>query len=234
MVVNYAPPPTRVNYPDADALPLAESDFQRKPLMYALEALEVYFADRADVYVAGNMFIYFEQGNPESVVAPDVFVVIGASKKQRHSYRTWEEGKKPDFVLEITSAATYAKDQGAKRGTYALLGVREYFQYDPTGDYLEPPLQGLRLTGRNYDNLPIETLRDGVLSIHSQVLGLDVRLDTARDELRLYDPATRSQLPTYAEARNLVDRETAARREAEAEIARLRAELERLKGHPPG
>ena len=37
------------------------------------------------------------------------------------------------------------EDQGRKRELYRSLGVREYWQYDPTRDYLEPPLQGLEL-----------------------------------------------------------------------------------------
>jgi hypothetical protein len=114
--------------------------------------------------------------------------------------------------MEITSEATQAKDQGAKRGLYAYLGVREYFQFDPTGDYLRPPLLGLKLIGQNYEPLPAQTLRDG-LSVHSEVLGLDMRL--IGDEMRFYNPATGATLRSLSEA--------------EAEIERLRAELERLK-----
>ena len=135
-------PLATVEYPSSDGLPMAESDFQRKPLTYAVEALGIYFQHRAEVYVSGNMFIYYEEGNLEAVVAPDVFVVLGTTKRDRASYMLWEEPKGPDFVLEITSRSTRTKDQGPKRGTYAFLGVREYFQYDPTHDYLVPALQG--------------------------------------------------------------------------------------------
>ena len=130
-----------IDYPSADGLPLAESDFQRHPLIYAVEALRVHFQRRADVYVSGNLFLYYEEGNPQAVVAPDVFVVIGAEKRDRPSYLLWREPKAPDFVLEITSRSTRSADQGAKRGIYAFLEVGEYWQYDPTGDYLRPPLR---------------------------------------------------------------------------------------------
>ena len=202
---------------------MAESDFQRRPLTYAVEALGIFFAGRPDVYVSGNMFVYYEQGNPESVVAPDVFVVFGVPNHERRSYRVWEEGKAPDFVLEITSAATFARDSGSKRGTYAFLGVREYFQFDPTSDYLEPPLLGLRLVRRNYEEIPPTMAPDGTLSIPSQTLGLVLQWKASTGEFRFFDPARGLLLLTHSE-------EAAARRNAEAELERLRAELARLKG----
>ncbi len=89
------------------------------------QVLQLHFQNFSDVYISGNLFIYYEQGNPESVVAPDVFVVFGVKNHQRRSYKTWEENNKtPDFILEITSFATRSKDQGAKKGIYAFLGVK--------------------------------------------------------------------------------------------------------------
>lgn len=231
-------PTTTVVYPSSDGLPMAESDFQRNYLIYAVEALRLYFQNRDDVYVSGNLFIYYEQGNPQAVVAPDVFVVVGASNHDRSSYLLWQEPKGPDFVLEITSRSTRSEDQGAKRGIYAFLGVQEYWQYDPTGDYLMPPLQGARLVGRNYEVLPDIPLPDGTLTLHSQALGLDLRLDQGR--LRFYDPATRQHLLTRLEAEQArlaaearVQRETAARQAAEARVAELEARLQALQRERP-
>ncbi len=76
-----------VIYPETDGEPVAESDFQRVPLTYAIEALQRYFQDQSDVYVSGDLFIYFEEGNPQAVVAPDVFVVFGVEKKPRRTYK---------------------------------------------------------------------------------------------------------------------------------------------------
>ena len=138
--------PVAVEYPDSDGKPAAESDFQLNELIYAREVLCIYYRDRRrsdDVYVAGNLLIYYEEGNPRASVAPDVFVVIGVANHDRKSYRLWDEGNKaPDVVLEITSQSTREEDQGHKRELYRRLGVKEYWQYDPTGDYLEPVLQG--------------------------------------------------------------------------------------------
>ena len=215
-------PAQKIVYPSSDGLPMAESDFQRRALMDAVGALDVYFQDRNDVYVSGNLFIYYEEDNPKSVVAPDVFVVIGAEKRDRPSYQLWLEPKAPDFVLEVTSRSTRSEDQGPKRGTYAFLGVQEYWQYDPTGDYLLPPLQGLRLVGSNYEPLPATALSGGDVSSHSSVLGLDLRL--AQGRLRFYDPATQQPLLTLPEAEAARQQAEAARQQAEA--ARQQAEAE--------
>ena len=125
--------------------------------------------------------------------------MFGVENRDRRSYKTWEENNQtPDFVLEITSKSTRSKDQGAKKGIYAFLGVHEYFQYDPTGDYLNPQLQGLRLVEGNYFPVEMTTLPDNLLSLSSKVLGLELRLEFG--ELRFYDPATGQKLLTHEEA----------------------------------
>ncbi|MDF5711550.1 MAG: Uma2 family endonuclease [Nostoc sp. S4] len=97
-------PVTPIEYPDEDGKPMAEGDLQRKCLVYATTVLDIYFQNHPAVYVAGNLFIYYEKGNPQSVVAPDVFVVFGVENRDRGFYKIWEENDKtPDFVLEINS-----------------------------------------------------------------------------------------------------------------------------------
>ncbi len=217
-------PVTPIEYPDEDGKPMAESDQARFYLRYGTEVLEVYFQNLPNVYVSGNLFIYYEEGNPEAVVAPDVFVVLGVENLQRRSYKTWQENNKsPDFVLEITSKTTRSKDQGAKKGIYAFLGVREYFQYDPTGDYLSPQLQGLRLVAGNYFPIASNTLEDGTVSLASEVLGLELRVKSG--DMRFYDAATGKTLLTYEE-------EVAARQAAEEKAQKLAAKLRELNIDP--
>ena len=238
MAISFSPSPTRVvEYPSSDGLPMAESDFQRKPLTYAVEALDFYFHNRADVYVSGNLFIYYEEGNPEAVVAPDVFVVFGAAKRDRSTYMLWREPTAPDFVMEITSRRIRSQDQGPKRGTYAFLGVREYVQYDPTGDYLIPPLKGFRLAGENYEPMLTTSMPDGTHVLHSEVLGLDLRLE--HGVLHFFDPMTGQRLLTYGEvqaarqqAEERARQEAAVRAAAEARIAELEARLRALQKEP--
>jgi len=187
-----------LEYPSSDGLPMAESDAARDYLIYGVEALSLFLQTRPDVYISGNLFIYYEQGNPKAVVAPDVFVVFGVEKKKRPSYKLWQENyKAPDFVLEVTSKSTVSEDQGTKKGLYAYLGITEYFQYDPTADYLKPSLQGLRLVEGNYLSIPSET-KAGELSFFSQVLGLELRRQQD-GQMRFYDPATDQKLSSTQE-----------------------------------
>lgn len=222
-------------YPDTDGRPVAESDFQREPLLYAVSALRHWYRAREDVYVSGNILLYYEEGNPKAAVAPDVLVVLGAPKHDRRTYKLWQEPKAPDFVLEVTSRSTVSEDQGVKRGLYAYLGVSEYWQYDPTGDYLKPPLAGFRLVERNYWPMPIRAEPDGTLMGHSEVLGLALEVRAGR--FHLVDPATDMPLPTYEESEQARLAAEQARlaavqalQEAEARAAaeaRLRREAER-------
>ena len=192
---------------------MAESDFQRIPLTYAVDRLRYHFRNHADVYVSGNLLIYYQEGNPGARVAPDVFVVFGARNRERPSYKLWEERKAPDFVLEITSPKTWREDQGKKRELYHRLGVTEYWQYDPTREYLTPPLQGLELAGGEYQALPGRELADGTLALWSEVLGLELRLADRR--LRFHDPQTGEDLPDLAETADQRQQEMAARQAAE-------------------
>ncbi|WP_448596357.1 Uma2 family endonuclease [Thermoleptolyngbya sp.] len=217
-----------IDYPETDGQPMTESDATRAYLIYCISALRLFFQSRPQVYVSGNLFIYYEEGKPQKSISPDVFVVFGVSKRERRSYKTWQEGGKlPSFVLEITSLTTQKQDEEAKPKLYASLGIQEYFQYDPTGDYLKPQLKGQRLVNGQYEPIAPETLADGTLSLHSQTLGLDLRLlpphaqiasltPTAR-ELRLFDPQSGAQLLTYEEAEQ-------ARLNAEQKIADLQTQ----------
>ena len=191
------PARAHVDYPSSDGRPVAESDHQFIPLIYAADRLRQHFRHRDDVYVAGNLLIYYEEGNPKARVAPDVFVVLGAARRMRMHYLLWEEPKAPDFVLEITSRATRGEDQKLKRQLYRRLGVREYWLYDPTADYLEPVLQGLELVADEYVRLGQRELADGTLVLTSAVLELELRL--SERGLRFHDPMTGRDLLDLAE-----------------------------------
>ncbi len=216
---------TAVEYPSSDGKPVAESDFQLTALVYAREALRIRYRTRDDVYVAGNLLIYYEEGNVKARVAPDVFVVVGAANHERMSYLLWEERKAPDWVLEVTSRSTRHEDQGRKRELYRRLGVREYWQYDPTGDYLRPRLQGLVLVAGDYEELASREYGDGTLAMESGVLGLELRV-TDRG-LRFHDPVTGRELPSPAESHEAQEHAEANWQRAEAERQQERAARQR-------
>ena len=199
-------PPVAIEYPSGDGKPLAENDAQLAAIHYGIGALRVYYRARAEVYVSGDLLVYYEEGNPRVSVAPDVFVVLGVEDRMRMSYKVWEEGKAPDFVLEVASKSTWREDLGPKREVYARLGVKEYWMYDPTGEYLSPVLQGLRLAGGAYVRQLAVSSPDGALTLRSETLGLELRAKGA--EMRFRDPATGQVLLSHQEA-------DAARREAD-------------------
>ena len=214
-------PPATVEYPCSDGQPMAESEVHARCMTYVAAALRRYFQRlaRGDVYVSSNHFIYYERGNPRAVVAPDVYVVIGAPVHLRDSYLLWNEPKGPDFVLEVTSKSTRREDEGRKRELYAALGVTEYFLFDPRYEYLTPPLKGYRLEDGRYRELPaITVLPHRTVALRSEVLGLELRDRREEQMLRLRDPATRRDLPTYDELDE-------AHEAAEARIAELEARL---------
>lgn len=213
---------------------MAETDRHRQLMISLLHALREFFRERTDVYVSGNIFIYYhdEAGELQSV-SPDVFVVFGAANKERRIYKLADEGKAPQVVIELTSRNTKIEDLVSKHYIYARLGVREYFLFDPYSEAIQPMLRGFRLAGGEY--LPMNGSR-----IHSEVLGLDLVAEA--NVLRLHDPQTGERLltPEEAEAERRAEKaarqaaeaerhaEKAARQTAEAEIIRLREELAKL------
>ena len=212
-----------LKYPYEDGEPMAESEHQLVAIMYMVAALKTWFAEAPTVYVGGDMFIYYREGYPSRVVAPDVFVVFGAEgTHKRLRWRVWDEGGTlPSFVLEVGSESTWREDAGAKRILYADLGIEEYWRLDPQdGALFSPALIGERLINGDYQPIGVTREESGYLRGHSRVLGLDfcVRPD---GEPRLYDPASGRWLNSLSE-------EQAARQQAEAEIRRLREQLAKL------
>ncbi len=183
-----APPPP-VHYPDSDDEPMGESFLHIELSFDVFGLLLAHYADRSEeVCVGCNNFVYYEEGNPRAVVTPDVFVAHGVGQRTgRRVFKVWEEGVTPDWVLEVTSKTTWREDEGPKRRLYERLGVQEYWQYDPTGEYLDPILKGRALgPDGSYVEFDLEE-RDGGLCHRSEVLGLDLRL--LGDRLRFHDPA---------------------------------------------
>ncbi len=182
----------------------------------------------ANVYVGGNMLLFYEEGNRRKHISPDVFVSKEVPKKpKREYYLVWKEGKAPDLVVEITSLTTKREDEKKKLILYRdVLRVPEYFLFDPRAEYLDPPLQGFRLVAGDY--VPIAAV-DGRLP--SAVLGL--HLVREGQSLRLYDPATGQRLPTRQEAREAAEQcaiaAEAARNSLAEENERLRGEIEALR-----
>ena len=211
-----------VVYPTSDGQPMAETGIHRRCMVDVADTLELWFKKhgRDDVYVGSNNFLYYERGNPRAVVAPDVYVVVGApASPPRDTYMLWNEPKGPDFVLEVTSKSTRRDDERRKRDVYATLGVREYLLYDPRAEWLAPPLQGFRLHEGEYRALPAVTvLSNRGVAVASEVLGLELRDEREARRLRLHDRVAGVDLLTHEESER-----------AREEVERAREEIERAR-----
>ena len=222
-----------VFYPTSDGKPMGETEKHVNAILDTIQGLRFHLRDRPDAYVVGNNFVFWEQGNPKARVSPDTYVVFNVDKTVRDAFYSWKENDNlPSVVFEMTSRSTRGEDTGKKFQLYEQVWrTAEYFQFDPSGDYLRPCLQGYRL-GPDGRYARIVEEPDG--SLRSEQLDLDLRADGLR--LRLYDPVRGRFLPSIGEADDRADAE-AARAEAQAERARaaeaendrLRAELDTLR-----
>jgi Uma2 family endonuclease len=227
-----------IHYPESDGKPMAETPIHADNLAGLIQMLKEHYEGDDSVYISGNMFLYFVEGDPKKAISPDVFVALGVGNRYRPIYRTWlEGGKGPDLVVEMTSPKTKKEDAGKKLLIYQdILQVREYFRFDPLDEYLKPPLQGLRLVEGRY--VPIEPV-DG--RIPSEVTGLHFFKDGT--DLKVMDPTTGETFLTLEERRRERRRmqgllqEQALQAEAERlraeetldEVERLRRELDELR-----
>lgn len=205
---------------------MGETDLHRRVMIETIDTLIDFFAGQ-QVYVTGDLLLYYERGNRRKHVSPDAMVVRGLEMRERDYYLLWEEGRTPSAVVEITSKSTRREDMQTKLRLYRdVLQIPEYFLFDPTSDYLKPRLQGFRLFQGQY--IPIELAQGRLPSFE---LGLELEADGK--SLRLYNPATGQWLPTRSEAREQADaareQADAARQKFEAENSDLRREVEELR-----
>ena len=211
----------KVDYPTSDGKPMGETDLHRQDMVDVIATLQRHFAADPNVYVSGNLLLFYEEGNRRKHISPDAFVVKGISKTPpRDYYLLWKEGKSPDVVIEITSKTTRREDQHKKWMLYRdVLKVPEYFQFDPREEYLKPSMQGHRLVDGDY--LPVAMVEG---RMPSEVLGLHLERDG--HELRLFDPKTGRRLLTPEE--EVAMQSQRADEEAErADEERQRADEER-------
>jgi Uma2 family endonuclease len=202
-----------IEYPETDGRPMGETDLHRDWMNRIIELLKFRYREQR-VYVTGNLLMYYEEGDPSHFVVPDAMVVKDCEPGRRRTYKIWEEHRVPCAVIETTSRSTKREDWSYKTQLYEKLRIREYFLYDPTADYLRPPLQGYRLAGEKY--APIAADASGRLLCEE--LGLWLQLEDG--DLVMVDAQTGDRVLTEAEAAR------AANLAAEAEIARLRKKLD--------
>ena len=208
---------------------MAETEVHVLAIVQLLSALRHFFR-KQNIYVIGNIFLYYRQGNPKAHKAPDVMVVKDVGKHERRSFKVWEEKAMPCVVFEITSKETKSEDTVSKPSLYASLGIQEYFLFDPLDEYLDQQLMGYRLVDGEY--VLMSPNEDG--EIFSTELQMVLRPEGKF--LRVVDPQTALPVPSLDEAVEMAEQEAqraeqeAQRADAkEAENIRLRAEIAELR-----
>ncbi len=206
-----------IEYPESDGKPMGETGFHVTATMALCEALRHFFRHREDIYVAADMFLYYEKGNRYANKAPDVMVIKGVSNHERRTFKTWEEGAVPCVIFEISSDSTMTDDMVTKSVLYARLGVCEYFLFDPLRDYWQAGLLGFRLENSDYVSLA----PDAEGHLFSEELG--ILLHPEGEILRVIDPQTGTPVPLLEEAVIFAEQE-AQRAEQEAQRAKQEAQ----------
>ena len=162
----------------------------------------------------------------EGVRYPDLLIAFGvdpAANEVRKGYYIQEQGKPPDFVLEVASESSRERDEVDKREAYANMGVPEYWRFDPSGGvHYSTPLAGDRLVDGRYQPISIQRTDEGHFWGRSLALGLDLCWEEG--ELRFWDPLGRCYLQTFQQVLARAEAEAAR---AEAEAARAEAEAAR-------
>jgi len=239
------------DYPCSDGKPMGETPFHVQAIMFLLEALWDHFRrTRPDIYIAANMFWYFEEGKPASNVSPDAMVIPEVGWAARDMYLSWKEKRPaPAVVFEMASKSTWRENLGEKRRLYERLGVGEYFVFDPQAKYVKPPLRRFRLKGTTYEKvtadadggmtsleLGLRMIPEGLMLrlIDAQtgelVLTKDERIEKERQRAKLERKKVREERQRLKQERQRLEQEQQRSQALEAEVARLRAELKKRNG----
>jgi Uma2 family endonuclease len=219
-------------YPSSDGEPLAETYDHLIAITTTLLILLKHLEGQQATVLA-DQFLYYAQGFPRLRVAPDVMVILGVAPGGRDNYKTWVEGQVPAVIFEMTSPGTRSQDEVEKKKLYESIGVAEYWQFDPRGEWIVEKLRGYRLVGdleRVY--MPIVDNRSNVLqlqlSVDQKIIAFH-RLDNGvklltNDELNIALEQTEQRFETEMVARQQAEQRAEAESQR-ADLAAQRAEV---------
>ena len=222
--------PDLVHYPESDGRFFPENPLQAHAIISVRNDLDLHLRHVPNAVLEGNQFIYYRQGKENKCVAPDVYVLLDHVWTCRSPYKTWIEGKVPDFVLEVISPESEIRNRVDKKNLYCEIGVQEYFVFQPDEARPGKRLVGYRLWGEEYVELQPDPRSGLERELPSERLGVSLRiagpllrvrnLHTGKDYL------SHRELETVAEqATTGADAERARAEAAESELAALKASL---------
>ena len=167
--------------------------------------------------------VYADVRFPDLLIAFDVYP---NARRDSNGYIVSEQGKPPDFILEVASARTGRNDETIKRDYYEAMGVGEYWRFDSSGGrWHSTALAGDLLVDGAYQPIPVEEQADGTFRGYSTALRLELRWENGN--LRWWDPVSNRYLETHMEV--IAARSDAVERAeaAEERVRQLEAELRR-------
>jgi Uma2 family endonuclease len=184
-----------IYYPCGDGQPVAETFDHLYVILITIAVLRQYL-QHEQACILGNQFLYYEEGSSTKRCAPDVMVIFGVEPGSRDNYKIWEEGEIPRVVFEMTSQVTKKEDEGFKKNLYAEIGIPEYWQFDPKGEWIKEKLRGYRLVNGQYQPIAIP---------QSDGLGLRLEVDGALISFYRLDNGEKLLIPDelYEQAQQL-------------------------------
>ena len=227
-----SPVEKRVVFPDPPEDPEDQmTSFNRLSITGTAHALAVHLGNRETTLVAGEHYLAVAPTRSLAGVRyPDLLVAFGVHPQAYYTSNAYvmsEQGKAPDWVLEVISPESGRRDRVEKPVDYARLGIGEYWRFDERGRSAGERLAGDVLVSGRYEPVEIEELPGGVLQGYSPAL--DLHLRWVAGDLVFHDTVTHAPIATLeqaiAEARS--EREERIQAEVRADSERERADAER-------
>jgi len=211
-------------YPSGDGEPVAETFDHLYVILITIEVLRLYLKD-VQACILGNQFLYYEEGNSAKRCAPDVMVIFGVKPGSRDNYKIWEEGKIPRVAFEMTSRGTKEKDNVDKKKLYSQIGIEEYWQFDPKGEWIFEQLRGFRLVNGQY-----RLIEDSI----STALGLRLEVTDALISFYRSDNGEKLLIPAELQEKAELEQgklksEQARSQELELQLETFRVQIDRYR-----
>jgi Uma2 family endonuclease len=231
----YLEPAHPLVFPESAEVPETQLHLDLRTALYLL--LSDYLGD--SYTVGSDQFVYWDAGNPQRCLAPDVYAKRSPRGEPVRTWKVWERGA-PDLAIEIVSDSdSLPASWSDKLEQYQTLGVEELVRLDLLSD-AGPVLRiWNRMEGRLRERA-VET--DGTASLALPLRWVVAPLGPMSRALRFSDvqdppvfvPTAHEARQAEAKARQAEAKarqaETKARQAAEARVAELEALLAEREG----
>ena len=215
---------SEIFYPSSDGKPMADSTQQYKLIVLLVEGLKILFSENENVFIAGDLLWYPQEGNPKKCVAPDAMVVLGRPDHDRPSYKQWEEANMPpQVVFEVLSHSNTYSEMAQKAMFYDKYGVDEYYVLDCVKPHFEVWIR--------YDT-ELELIEAKATTWTSKLLNITIKT-SENNKVQLFYPDGRKFLTTkelqLEKQQAELEKQQAELEKQQAELEKQQAEMENIK-----